>query len=618
MLGQFRDRGWYPATEAPFFNQHGGSVPANFPLEMRRGESGAQAGTIYYTTDGTDPRVAFAGSPTPLTLVAAGAAKFAAVPASADWDTASPNWREVGFDHAAAGWASGTLGAGYESDTGYEALIDPNFNFLAQLQNVNGSLYLRAPFTVADPSQVASLTLQIRYDDAFIAYLNGAEVARQGAGGTPGTPLPWNAEGQDGHSDSEAVTFVGIDLTAHLDKLVAGDNVLAIHGLNTGRNSSDMLIHPTLVATLAPPGGGSDIAPSAQVYTAPVALADSAQVKARLKNGSEWSALADATFIVGATPAGAANLAVSKIHYRPAGPTQAEIDAGFANRRDFEFLELMNIGAQKIDLTGVAFDAGIDFAFDAHSNAVELAPGGRLVIASNLAAFAMRYGSATPVAGQFQAGSNLDNNGETIRIVDGSGGTIRDFRYEDAFPWPEAADGSGASLVLIAPESNPDHALPENWRSSAGAGGAPGSDDRQRYAAWRDSHFTPAEQASGLAGFDVDADLDGVPNGVEYLGGSHPRDGSSLPPMAARLAQSAGEAYAEFQFTIDRASDDARHRAALSTDLAGWQHGAASLAPTGPPAENGDGTETWTYRSAQPLSALGGAAFFRLEADLRE
>ena len=74
--GQFESRGWYPGTDAPVFNQHGGNVPANLSLTM----SSADGGTIYFTTDGSDPRVAVTEAVAPtataytgsLTLVTSG------------------------------------------------------------------------------------------------------------------------------------------------------------------------------------------------------------------------------------------------------------------------------------------------------------------------------------------------------------------------------------------------------------------------------------------------------------------------------------------------------------------------------------------------------------------
>lgn len=51
VLGQLRARNLYPATVAPVFSQHGGVFSNGFRLTLT-----APAGTIHYTTDGSDPR----------------------------------------------------------------------------------------------------------------------------------------------------------------------------------------------------------------------------------------------------------------------------------------------------------------------------------------------------------------------------------------------------------------------------------------------------------------------------------------------------------------------------------------------------------------------------------
>jgi len=51
VLDQFRAKGWYPAVVAPSFSQHGGAFAAGAQVTIT-----APAGTIHYTTDGTDPR----------------------------------------------------------------------------------------------------------------------------------------------------------------------------------------------------------------------------------------------------------------------------------------------------------------------------------------------------------------------------------------------------------------------------------------------------------------------------------------------------------------------------------------------------------------------------------
>ncbi|MFV2069642.1 MAG: chitobiase/beta-hexosaminidase C-terminal domain-containing protein, partial [Pirellulales bacterium] len=51
-LSQFKELGLFPDTDSPSLNQHGGRIARSFEVELT-----APAGIIYYTTDGTDPRL---------------------------------------------------------------------------------------------------------------------------------------------------------------------------------------------------------------------------------------------------------------------------------------------------------------------------------------------------------------------------------------------------------------------------------------------------------------------------------------------------------------------------------------------------------------------------------
>ena len=86
-------------------------------------------------------------------------------------------------------------------------------------------------------------------------------------------------------------------------------------------------------------------------------------LKARVKNNNEWSALNEAEFIVDAQSASAQNLSISEIHYRPLAPTLEEIEAGYNDRSDFEFIELVNISSRPVDLGYIEFSGGIEFDF---------------------------------------------------------------------------------------------------------------------------------------------------------------------------------------------------------------------------------------------------------------
>ncbi len=199
--------------------------------------------------------------------------------------------------------------------------------------------------------------------------------------------------------------------------------------------------------------GTGALSPAAALYTGPVSLGESMVVKARLLVGTNWSALNEASFVVGAlTP----TLRITEIMYNPFGG-----DA-------FEFIELQNTGPLALDLGNFSF-SGLTFAFPF---GYILPAGQRIVLANNLSieAFNLRY-PGVAVAGWY--GGNLANGGETITLLDAAGRTVLSVSYDDENGWPTAADGSGQSLEFVNLSGDPDDAA--NWRASQEFSGTPGA-----------------------------------------------------------------------------------------------------------------------------------------------
>ncbi|MEZ5304882.1 MAG: lamin tail domain-containing protein [Verrucomicrobiales bacterium] len=172
-----------------------------------------------------------------------------------------------------------------------------------------------------------------------------------------------------------------------------------------------------------------------------------------------------------------AALAISEFLYHPAPATPGEIAAGFGTD-DFEWVEVQNISGDPVDLTDVRFTKGVDFDFPAGWT---IPAGGYALVVKNLDAFRFRYGNAHDaiIAGDY-GGDNLNNGGELLKLSLGAGTPIREFTYGNDAPWP-IDDNAGASLVLIAPHSDPDHGDPANWRHSIAVGGTPGGSDALRF-----------------------------------------------------------------------------------------------------------------------------------------
>lgn len=168
-------------------------------------------------------------------------------------------WRNLGFDHSA--WTQTAMGIGYDrnlSGVNFLPEIGAAGNTESAMYSIRSSCYLRIPFTVADPAGVFSLKLRLKYDDGFVAYLNGQPLTSNGVALSRNAPtnLLWNSGATTTHNDLEAMEFVEFDVSTSLG-LLATDNVLAFQALNNGSGSSDFLFKAQLIAETIDPGASS-------------------------------------------------------------------------------------------------------------------------------------------------------------------------------------------------------------------------------------------------------------------------------------------------------------------------------------------------------------------------
>ena len=144
------------------------------------------------------------------------------------------NWSELSFDDSS--WSSGISGFGYAD--GDDATIIPDGT---------QSIYLRKIFTINNLATISSLILDLDYDDAFVAYINGNEVARANINGAP------PAYNSGTITDHEALIYSGgsperFMITDFNSILNEGENILTIQAHNISSNSSDFTIIPFLSA----------------------------------------------------------------------------------------------------------------------------------------------------------------------------------------------------------------------------------------------------------------------------------------------------------------------------------------------------------------------------------
>ncbi len=162
----------------------------------------------------------------------------ALIPPQAEWryqagNDAPANWMGADFD--AKTWKTGRAGFGY-GDGDDATTIDMRGKF--------SRVRIRREFEV---KEAAELMLRINYDDGFVAYLNGQEVARQGVS-------------KSGVVSHEAGDFENFELGNR--RLRIGKNVLAIEGFNRSSGSSDFTLDPILLARTATPKPAADERPS--------------------------------------------------------------------------------------------------------------------------------------------------------------------------------------------------------------------------------------------------------------------------------------------------------------------------------------------------------------------
>ena len=229
-----------------------------------------------------------------------------------------------------------------------------------------------------------------------------------------------------------------------------------------------------------------EIVPFADAVVVPpeaLAVGSTYRVRCRMKDATgRWSHWSDAIEFTATAPTAEFPqqmfLRISELHYHP------------SEDEEHEFVELINIGLEPLDLSPVAFRDGVGFEFGS-GDATVLAPGERVVVVKDRQVFTARYGDDVLIAGEYDG--RLSNGGERIALVYGRNVPILVFEYDD--DWYPQTDGLGHSLVIRDATAPPEAwNLWNAWRESAEIGGSPGREDSE-----------PGEGGERLPG-DIDGD----------------------------------------------------------------------------------------------------------------
>ena len=406
----------------------------------------------------------------------------------------------------------------------------PKFSGLYQsevegLYETGTSAYIRNRFELPPNLAFEQLTMNVRYDDGFIAYLNGQEVSRRNVTGAGS----FDSVADSSREFADARLPEVVDLSDHKDLLQAGANVLAIHALNSSIGDDDFLIEPELFALARelPP------VPAPDVVFNEISAASTDTFQVEFKNNSDTDATLDGFILVSASdlpqeytfggrtiaPGALLSLTEEDLGFRPnAGDdlylyntdkTQL-VDArrvtnrlrgrseahdgrwlypdvetfGAANSFDFD----TNIVINEIMYTAPIVRGETDFQpeeqwvelYNRGDQSVDLTgwsfvdgirydfdpgttiePGGFLVISNDAEALAAKYPSSD-IVGDF--GGRLSRSGERIELEDAFENPVDIVNYRDQGRWDTWADGGGSSIELRDPDA--DNGQPEAWQAS--------------------------------------------------------------------------------------------------------------------------------------------------------
>jgi mannosyl-glycoprotein endo-beta-N-acetylglucosaminidase len=175
------------------------------------------------------------------------------IPAGTTWryfkglSAPATNWQTMPDASLDAAWLSGPGGFGYADGDDATQLND--------MRNGYSTIFIRKTFavdTAAGPR--FNLQLIMDWDDGFVAYLDGKELARDRAPGIAGGTIFHTNLATSDHeaSATSANPPVAYNLGNAATLLTPGTHVLALVGLNTTLDSSDLTLIPTLLLAEAP------------------------------------------------------------------------------------------------------------------------------------------------------------------------------------------------------------------------------------------------------------------------------------------------------------------------------------------------------------------------------
>lgn len=150
----------------------------------------------------------------------------------------------------------------------------------------SSGVFLRLPFNFTTTGNPTTMSLVMRSNDGFAAWLNGNAVASSNA---PAAPA-WDSVATASRTNEASLRKQAFNLTASLPTLVNGSNLLAIHGLNSSTVDASFLAIPEVVVgslnTAAEPAKfGNGLATPGWINGPPSSLGNVADTTFTVKRG---------------------------------------------------------------------------------------------------------------------------------------------------------------------------------------------------------------------------------------------------------------------------------------------------------------------------------------------
>ena len=445
-----KNRGWYPSESiCPQIFPNGGEFESQIQVEI------VGSGVVYYTTDGSDPRLPGGDVNSSVqTLAEVYSEGKILLERGSEWNYydlgTTPElqnghlWYQV--EYPSIGWKQGNARFGFGPG---EVATEINQVKSGTTENLI-TAYFTKRFQVNSVISIPELILHLNCDDGAVIYINGRRVVNHNM---PNDYLTENLYAASDVSGENESVYVSYQLDPSI--LVTGENVIAVEVHQSASGNEDLYFDLELESSSGYIGSKS--AGIINVFPGTI-------IKARsLSSKGEWSALAEADFTVYAEPT---DLKVTEMMYSAEVPIGAE-DKGWS-RDDYAWIELQNIGNGELRLDGIKFVEGIEYIFPK----MMLSAGEYVVLVKNLEAFSTLYDTNGLNILSGYSG-NLSRKGETITLQTAQGEHILSYTYSNS--WYPQTDEGGYSLKVnnvLAEESLWSTA--ENWSPSEVSGGSPG------------------------------------------------------------------------------------------------------------------------------------------------